>query len=419
MISSLTTAAAFLPIFLAESAAGEYTAPIFKVVTITLLASWLLSLTMIPLLAHRFLRVQPKTGDSYDTPFYRRYRSALLWGLRHRALSLAMTVGVFVVAMLGFGFIPNIFFPPSDRALLTADIDLPIGTPIERTSQIVRQLEGFVDSELRATGDDGDAPGVLNWITFIGEGAPRFVLTYAPEQPSPEYAFMMINTTSRAAVDTLIPKLEAFVLNELPDVTATFKPQILGPPVNAPIEIRVSGTDIDRIFALVDEVKAEVGSLAGTRNITDNWGRRSKKILVKVNGARARRAGVSNRDIAVSLQTVLSGLETTQFREDDKIIPITLRSVSADREDLGKIESLNVYSQVTGRSVPLKQVADLEVVWQPAKILRRDRLRTVSVQSELDPGITAMAVMAQLQPWLDSRSVTLPPGYEFAVGGEV
>jgi multidrug efflux pump subunit AcrB len=419
LTSSLTTAAAFLPIFLAESEAGEYTAPLFKVVTITLLSSWVLSLTMIPMLAHRFLEVRRRGPTGFDTPFYQRYRRTLLWGLRHRPAALAGIVGIFVVAMMGFRFVPNIFFPPSDRALLTGDLTLPIGTPIERTEQVVRQLDRFIVDELRGDGGANGKHSVENWVSFIGEGAPRYVLTYAPEQPSSEYAYVMLNTSSRAAVDAMIPRLERFVLDEMPDVTATFKPAILGPPVNAPIEIRVSGREVDVIFDLVDELRARIGTIAGTRNVTDNWGRRTKKILVKVNGARARRAGVSNLDVAVSLQTVLSGIETTQFREDDKIIPVTMRSVSADREDLGKIEGLNIYSQVTGRSVPLRQVADLEVVWQPAKLLRRDRLRTVNVQAELEPGVTATAVMAKLQPWLDERAEALPLGYRFEVGGEV
>ena len=128
---------------------------------------------------------------------------------------------------------------------------------------------------------------VENWVSFIGEGAPRYVLTYAPEMPSSEYAYVMLNTNSRAAVDALIPRLERFVLDEMPDVVATFKPAILGPPVNAPIEIRVSGREVDVIFDLVDQVKAQLGTIAGTRNITDNWGRRTKKILIEVNQPRS------------------------------------------------------------------------------------------------------------------------------------
>jgi multidrug efflux pump subunit AcrB len=118
------------------------------------------------------------------------------------------------------------------------------------------------------------------------------------------------------------------------------------------------------------------------------------------------------------LQTVLSGFETTQYREDDKVIPVVMRSVAADREDLGKVESLNIYAQATGQSVPLKQVADLKVVWEPSKILRRNRQKTVTVSAELAPGVTAAQVNAPLVPWLEDQSAGWPLGYLFEIGGE-
>jgi multidrug efflux pump subunit AcrB len=176
---------------------------------------------------------------------------------------------------------------------------------------------------------------------------------------------------------------------------------------------------VDRLFAITDQVRARLTAVEGTRNIVDDWGRRTKKLMVNVSQPRARRAGVSSWDIAVSLQTVLSGFETTEYREGDDVIPVVMRSVAADREDLGKIESLNVYSQATGRSVPLKQVADLEVVWQPAVIFRRARLRTVTVNAHVDPGVTALEVNRQIVPWLEDESRAWPLGYQWELGGEM
>jgi multidrug efflux pump subunit AcrB len=124
-------------------------------------------------------------------------------------------------------------------------------------------------------------------------------------------------------------------------------------------------------------------------------------------------------DIAISLQTILSGIEVTQFREEDKVIPITLRATEADRQDLGKLETLDVYAQATGRTVPLKQVADLEMAWEPSQVLRRDRLKTVTVASFLVPGMTAMEVIDQLQPWLEERQAFWKVGYKYEFGGEI
>jgi multidrug efflux pump subunit AcrB len=419
LTSSLTTAAAFLPIFLAESDTGEYTAPLFKVVTIALLSSWVLSLTMIPLLCFRFMKVKSSPErQSFDSPFYRRYREFLVSSLRHRWRFLGAVVAIFVVAMFGFRFVPNIFFPPSDRALLTAELEMPLGTPIERTEQVVNAFQRFLADSLMADSAEGRVEGVVNWSVFVGQGAPNYLLAYTPEPSSPNYAYAIVNTTSRGVVDEIIPKIERFTLDRFPDLTAIVKPAAIGPPIEAPVQVRISGRDPEELFALMDAVKEQLRGIPGARSISDDWGQRTKKLFVDVSQPRARRAGISSRDIAVSLQTVLSGFETTQYREDDKVIPVVMRSVAADREDLGKVESLNIYAQATGQSVPLKQVADLKVVWEPSKILRRNRQKTVTVSAELVPGVTAAQVNARLVPWLEDQSAGWPLGYLFEIGGE-
>lgn len=419
LTSSLTTAAAFLPIFLAESTTGEYTAPLFKVVTIALLSSWILSLTLIPLLCFRFMKVKAtKTHESFNSRFFREYRGLLLSALRHRGRFLGSVVLVFMLAMFSMRFVPNIFFPPSDRALLTAELEMPLGTPIERTEQVVNTLQRFLADSMAVDSASGRVEGVMNWAVFLGQGAPNYLLAYTPEPSSPNYAYAIVNTTSRAIVDEIVPRLERFATEQFPDLTAIIKPAAMGPPIEAPIEVRILGREVDQLFALTDQVKERLRAIPGTRSIDDNWGARTKKLFVEVSQPRARRAGVSNRDIALSLQTVLSGFETTQYREDDKVIPVVMRSVAADREDLGKIESLNIFAQATGQSVPLKQVADLEVVWEPSKLLRRNRQKTVTVSAELAPGVTATQVNSELVPWLEQQAARWPLGYLFEIGGE-
>jgi multidrug efflux pump subunit AcrB len=417
LTSSLTTAAAFLPIYLAKSSTGEYTAPLFKVVTIALLCSWLLALTVTPLLCVTFLRVKGNPeAASYDSPFYRRYRAMLLRALRHPWLSLGAVVGLLLVAFLGLGQLPFIFFPPSDKSTFTVALEMPLGTSIERTEEVAREVNGFIDRELRVS-DERDS-GVTRWGTWIGEGAPKFELSYNPEPPSPNYAFLLVRTTAREALLEMIPRLEAFARGTFPDLEVTAHPLGLGPPIEIPIEVRLSGDDTETLFGLVDRVRAHLRSIPGTKAVRDNWGLRTKKLVVRIDEARALRAGVTNEDVAVSLQTMLSGIQTTQFREADKVIPVTLRSVAADRQDLGKLETLNVYSQATGRSVPLKQVADVEVAWEPSRIYRRDRLRTVTVESDVETGTTAAAVTAQVLPWLEEESRGWDLGYVWELGGE-
>ncbi len=419
LVSSLTTAAAFLPIYLAESAVGEYTAALFQVVTITLLCSWLLAMTMIPLLCVLFLKVRPRPADAFETPFYRRYRAFLIAGLRHRWLVVGVAALAFFGTLQLFAFLPSIFFPPNERSTLMAELRLPTGTPLARTAEVTAEFEAFMSEELRVTEEAAAAgsEGITDWATFIGEGAPRFYLSYAPEQASPEFAVIIANTTSRETVDVAVDRLRRFA-RRYPDLKAEIDPLPLGPPAGDPIEVRVSGPDSDVVFDLVDGVKARMHEVDGIRNIADDWGAPSKKLLVRVDEARAQRAGVSNQDIALSLQTVLSGITSTEYREADKIIPVTLRSVEADRLDLRKLDTLNVFSQASGRSVPLEQVADLEIAWQPGNIRRRNRLRTVTVAADIDPGYTAIGINRELVPLLEADSAEWPLGYGWEIGGE-
>jgi len=161
-----------------------------------------------------------------------------------------------------------------------------------------------------------------------------------------------------------------------------------------------------------------MATINGLKSINDNWGLPIKKLQVKINQTRARRAGVSSKDIAISLQTGLTGLELTQYREGDNVIPLVMRSSAADRQDIGKLEVLAVYSQATGNSVSLKQVADIEVVWEPATILRRDRLKTVTIGAQIDSTITASEAFVKLTPWLEQQQQSWPFGYRYELGGE-
>ncbi len=417
--STLTTCASFLPIFLAKSVTGEYTASLFKVVSISLLASWTLALTLIPMLCVRFLKVktQVDSTERFSRPFYRRYRGLLLTLLRRPLLSLGGFLALFVLSMATFPFIPKIFFPPNSTPLVKIMLDLPVGTAIERTEKTVSGIEAFMQRELTADPQSGK-PGVTGWGSFIGQGMPRFVLTHHPKIASPEYADILVRLSDYDFHEHLAARIDSFCRANYPDLEVRVKPLENGPPIDHPVQYRISGRDYNRIFALAEQVKDRLDHLEGTRNISDDWGRRAAKLMVRINEPRALRAGVTNQDIAVSLLTHLSGFQTTEYREGDKVIPVTLRSAASGREDIDRIETLSVYSQMTGLSVPLRQVADLEVAWEPAHIVRRDCYRTVTVQCDLAPGTTASSVNAQMVPWLDQQSRTWGLGYSWEIGGE-
>ena len=417
LVSSLTTCAAFLPIFLAESAVGEYTAPLFKVVTITLLCSWLLALTLTPLLCATFLKVDPKgEKESFGSRGYSLYRGVLSGVLKQRVVAVVVLLAVFFGGMQLFKLIPNIFFPSSDNPSFIAKLELPAGTAIEETKKEVVKLERFMKEELLQK--DAESEGIKHWATYIGESGPRFYLSYQPDPPTPDIAAIVVSTTSRPAAEEAVAKVREFIRENIPDARATVDPRALGPPATAPVLFEISGKDTDTVFSIVEKVKAKIASTPGSTNIRDDWGQRVKKLVVEIDRARARRAGLSNQDVAVSLQTALSGFEVTQYRELDKVIPVVLRSVAADRGDIGKIADLSVYSQSTGQSVPLNAVADVKVVWEASKIKRKDRYKTVKVMANTDPGVTAAQINSVVVPWLEEEAKSWDVGYRWKLGGE-
>lgn len=415
LISSLTTAAAFLPIALAQSTTGEYTRSIFFVVTIALLSSWVLALTMTPLLCYLFLKVghASENDETFDTRTYRLYRRFLLTLLRRKYATLLAVVVLFVGSLALFRFVPKAFFPPSERPVVLGDISLPVGTDIRETGRVMVSVQDFVRDSLVGPGGV-----VTDWAVWVGEGPPKFRLSFNPEPASPEYGFIFLNTANGEVRQEVVDRLDAFVFRTVPDASATFQTISEGPPVRAPIEVRLSSRDSDALFTAVADLKGMLEREEGFTTVTDDWGPQAKKLVVSVNEPRARRAGLTNRDIAVSLQASLSGVQTTEFREDEDVIPVIMRSVIADREDLGKLESLNVLSQFSGRSVPLKQVADVTLEWEPAKVIRRDGVRTVTLSSFLEGGLSATEANARVVPYVESRLGEWGD-VAYALGGEV
>ncbi|MDG1011609.1 MAG: efflux RND transporter permease subunit [Luminiphilus sp.] len=414
LTASLTTAAAFLPIYLAESSVGEFTASLFKVVTITLLSSWVVSLTIIPLLCVLFLRV--KTG-AVTTPSKLEglYRKVLNGLLRYRTATLLLTAVVFIAALRGFEFVPKLFFPPSDRSYFTVEFELPTGTSIDKTRRIVAEVEQYLE-QLRS--DPNADSGLRDWVAYVGSGGPRFVLSHNPVPPTPSFALMVVNTASPKVIASIRLALEEFSEDRYPDLELKTRLIENGPAVDNPVEIRLSGTDSVALFTAVDAVKKQYQAVGGLRNISDDWGQRQKKIEVRINQARAVRVGITNQDIALSMQAGLTGIQLTEYREGEDVIPVVLRSNASTLHDINKVSSLSVYNQSSGQAVPLRQVADVKLVWDVAKVYRRDGIRTVAVGAQLEPGVTAADRMLFIQPWLDAQREIWGPSVGVALGGE-
>ena len=421
LISTLTTSAAFLAFYLSPTSMGDIVGPIFVVISIALLSSWIISLSIITLFSFWFLKTPPKGEvkpsfiDRIIQKLKEQYKDLILIALRHKVKVVIGIFALFILSIFGFSFVSFVFFPDSDRNIVTVDINLPDDTRIERTTEIVEKVETFMKDSLLT--NENRTSGITDWTSYIGKGPESYDLGYSADEPNSNYAHILINTSAFTANNDVISKLDAFALSNLPDAEVKVG-KLGGGGGGAPIEIMVSGKNSDELLAIADKVKTQLSKIAGTKNIKDDWGPKSKKFLVEIDQNRAQKAGVTNQDIATSLTTVFNGFQTGEFRENDKSIPIILRANANQEQSLASLETLNVFAQNSGQSVPLLQVATIVPKWQNSKIKRKDLRRTVRVTAQLQGDANASEIMAQMTPWLKENSKTWDKDYTYDLGGE-
>lgn len=421
LISTLTTSAAFLAFYLSPTTMGDIVGPIFVVITIALMSSWLVALTVITMFCYIFLRAdkketnKPNLIDRIINSLKLSYKNIILLALRSKWLVILGVIGLFVVSIFGFTKIPFVFFPDSDRNMITIDITLPQGNSIQSTTEVVKRIEQFMTDSLQVGGTR--VLGVLNWSSYIGEGPESYDLGYSPDEANSNYAHILVNTSSFRENKMIISRLDDFTFNTFSN--ADIKVGALGAGGGGtPIEIKISGKSPDELSAIASLVKGQLSKIQGTKNVKDDWGPKSKKFLIEIDQNRAQIAGITNQDIATSLRTVLDGFQTGEYREQDNSIPIIMRSEENQQQSLSSLESLNIYSQNSGKSVPLLQVARIIPQWQFAKIKRLNLKRTVNVSSELREDGNASFITSEITPWLEVQSAEWPEGYSYEFGGE-
>jgi multidrug efflux pump subunit AcrB len=419
--STLTTILVFLPLMLADHASGEYTRSISLIVLISLLTSWLVAMTITPILCHRFIKVDAG-GDAAGRARHRDlgsrlfdrvnggYARALRGALRRRWGVVGLTLVLLVGAVAAIGNAPSRFFPPSDRAQVLVYLDLPAGVTTRTTNARVQQ----VFERLNA---DGAFPQIEDYGAYVGFGGPRFVLSLTPIDPAPNKAFMVVNVDGKADVQPTIRELRRLFRQEFPGLTARVTGMYLGPSDSTKIDVQVKGPDAGVITEKAEQIAGILRDLPGSHGVYQDWQNRISKIRVEVDQARARRAGVTSADIAQSLDGYFSGRRVTEFREGDDTFPVVARARGGERGDLDRVKTLSVYGP-DGDSVPLMQVADFELVNGYARIQREDLTRTVTIEAR-NSRMTAEDMVPILDPELDQLRRELPPGHSIEYDGVV
>ncbi len=415
LTSSLTTILAFLPMLMIDGQTGEYAFALPMVVIILLLASWLLSMYMTPAMCNWYLVVKPPAGDAkadedpYASGFYRHYRGLLETVIKRRYAALAVTLGLLAVAGYAATSLVREFFGPSDRNQFLVYLDLPAGSRIQATDEVVQRFAAWL-------GDEEANPEVTGNIGYVGTGGPRFFLSLSPKDPDPHRGFLVVNTATADQVPELVRRSKIYLAESFPDVEAQVKRMWMGSSEPGWLEIRLTGIDAEHLYAKGVELERAFQDFPGIDYALIDWENKVLKVNVVVDQSRARRAEVTSQEIATSLNAFMDGQQITDYREGDTAIPVVFRAVEDERQTLGDLWNVNVYSSARGQMVPLSQVADFRGEWEYSRIARYNQERTVTVEAR-HQHLKAPELLAALTPKIEALG--LKPGHRWEIGGEI
>lgn len=409
LTGTLITTAGFIPVGFAESAAGEYVRSLFYVVGIALVVSWFVAVYFTPWLGHMILKQRHHAGehhDVFDTPFYRRLGATVGWAVRRRVLVLLATLAVFAASLWSFQFIPQNFFPQSERPEILVDLWLPEGTSIKEVEAQAQALEARMM-------DDPDKKFIA---TYIGEGIPRFFLPLDQQLRNPNFAQLLIMANDEPARERLIGKLRTILAEDFPSIRAKVDRLFLGPPTGWPVQLRVMGPDRQEVRRIADAVKERFQQNPLLGAIHDDWLEPVPAMKLVIDQDRARALGVTSQRVRQMLQAAMSGMPLDDFRDGEETVSIIAREPGASRSLLSAVNSVYVPTDF-GDFVPVSQIARVVPVMEQGIEWRRDRLPTITVRATLPDDIQANDVTMKLYNEMADLRAGLPAGYRIEVQG--
>lgn len=409
LTGTLVTVASFLPIALNSSNAGEYTFSLFVVIAISLLLSWLVAVVFTPLLGVTLL---PKTLKKHHEKKPSRvsgiFRRLLELVMRRAWLTVAISLGLFLVSLFGLKFVQQQFFPPSARSELLVDFTLPQNSSIAATKAAMDRFERHLvgDSE------------VESWSSYIGQGAIRFVLTLDVQMPNPSYGQIVIVTKNVEGRDRLRTRLKQIAHNEFIGIDVQVELLPMGPPAGRAVQYRVSGPDVQKVKELAQQLAAKIGTHPLLEDVGFNWMEPSRVVKLEVLQDKARQLGITSEAIAQTLNSVVGGTTVTQVRDDIYLVNVLARARDAERGSIETLQNLQLMAG-NGKAIPLAAVANFRYELEQPIVWRRSRLPTVTVRANILGPTEPATVVQQLSGRVEEFQRTLPAGYRLEIGGPV
>ena len=399
-----TTLAAFIPMFLAEGGTADFTRAIPIVIMLTLTMSYAYALLVTPTLSALLLR---RSTSAAGPSLFDRV-AAWLGRVAVARYQLVLVVAAITVAA-SIGSIPLVeqrFFPSSDRSTVMVDLALPEGSHIDEIDRVSRKLETVLMGRADVTGVDA----------FIGRSAPHFYYNLMRKPNSPHLAQLVVHTRASEDKDVLIGAIREMARTDLAGVEVVARGLEQGPPLAAPVEVRLLGDDLDALRRGADRVIAELKAIEGAADVRHDLSLGAPTVVFEIDDAAAARRGLSRADVARALLGRTRGLEVGQYRAGDDPVPILVRGPAGEDTDLDALATTAVATTDGGGTTPMSALAQPRVEWRPAVIAHRNRKRTVSVLSELRPGVIASEVLRKLRHTLGPDA--LPDGVKLEYGGE-
>lgn len=406
LIGTLVSISSFVPIGFARSSAGEYTFSIFAVVAIALIVSWLGAVIFAPLVGKALLKAPKPGADNKPSKFLNAYGSFLKGAIRAPWLTIALTLAAFVVSMFLVRFVPQQFFPASDRPELTIDLTLRQNASIHATEDEVKRLEDILKAD----------PDVDHFSSYVGRGAVRFILTLNVQLANPFFSQLIVVAKDLESRDRLQNKLEKVLAEQFPDMVARVSPLELGPPVGWPLQYRVMGPDKDEVRKISLDLAGILGSHPQARHVNFDWMEPARQIQIRVNQDEARQLGISTGALAGIMNATITGTPVTQVRDDIYLVNVVARSSAEQRLSLQTLSTLQVPT-ASGRMVPLNQFATFSEEQESPLVWRRNRVPTLTVRADVVHGALPDTIVEALAPQIKAFNAKLPKGYKVETGG--
>jgi len=397
---------AFASIGLSQDSTGEFTRSLFFVILFSLMLSWLIAITVVPLMGVMFIKVKEGAStDVYEHGLYRRLRRVLEWFLKYRYPTVVASVLMLFGAFILFGMLKQSFFPNADRNQFMIDFYMPKGIDIRSVEQKASQLEKMLLDDER----------VQDVSVFIGAAAPRFILTYDPEKNPSSYAFFLIGVKRVDSIDQMLKDYYQLIEDKFPQVNPRIHKFRLGPG-KPPVEPTFYGNDPQVLRALGEQARKIIQQAGGVA-IRTEWGEKIKEIRPQFDENRASKVGVSRENLASSLQLNFDGVIAGQYREKDELLPIIARSSEQDRANADELDNIQVWSSGLRMFVPIGQVTNgYQVEWVDASSNRKNRKRWFKLMADPPPGTINSVLFKRVKEKIEA--IKLPIGYEFEWEGE-